>query len=112
VSESEKDEFAELSDTQEGTVRQAREWVQAMVDDARKSELHLQMAALEMMTQGLAILTGKDLETARADIMRMFDDVAGKAHLVLRRIPAQAPPETSPDDGERQETRPKDKARR
>jgi hypothetical protein len=109
MSESEKDEFAELSGAQEDTVRQAREWVQAMVDDAHKADLHLQMTALEMMTHGLAILTGKDLERARADIMRMFDDVAGKAHLVLRRIPAQAPSETPADTGERQETSPKER---
>ena len=109
MSESVKDEFAELSGAQEDTVRQAREWVQAMVDDAHKADLHLQMTALEMMTHGLAILTGKDLERARADVMRMFDDVAGEAHLVLRRIPAQAPSETPADTVERQETSPKER---
>jgi hypothetical protein len=103
---SQKDEFAELSGAQEDTVRQAREWVQAMVDDAHKSDLHLQMAALEMMTHGLVILTGKDVETARADVMRMFSEGDEGGHLVLRRLPAQAPSETAADAGDRRETSP------
>jgi hypothetical protein len=95
MSESGKDEFAELSGRQEKTVRQARRWVQSMVKEAGKSDLHLQMVALEMMTHGLGILTGKDAETARADVMRMFSDEAGGAHLTLRKMPAQAAPEPS-----------------
>ena len=98
MSEAEKDEFAELSGAQEDTVVRAREWVQSMVDRAqKKSDLHLPMIAIEMMTQGLAILTGKDMETARADVMRMFSEGNG-GNLILRRVPAQAASET-PEGG-------------
>jgi hypothetical protein len=41
MTEREEDEFADLSGEQEETVRQAREWVQAMVKEAWKSDLHL-----------------------------------------------------------------------
>jgi hypothetical protein len=84
-----KDEFAELSDEQEDTVREAREWVQSMVKKAKKSDRHLQMVALEMMTHGLMILTGKDMETARAEVMAMFSEGEGN-RLELRRFRAQA----------------------
>ena len=86
------DEFAELSGAQEDTVREARKWVQSMVKEAKKSDLHLQMVALEMMTHGLIILTGKDAETARAEVMAMFSE--GDGRLVLRRFRTQASPHT------------------
>jgi ribosomal protein L17 len=85
MSEPQKDEFADLSGAQEDTVRQARKWVQSMVSKAKKSDLHLQMIAIEMMTQGLVILTGTDIEKARADVMAMFSEGEG-GHLVLRQI--------------------------
>jgi hypothetical protein len=93
MTEREEDEFADLSGKQEETVRQARKWVQAMVKKARKSDLHLQMVALEMMTHGLTILTGKDMETARAEVMAMFSEGGGN-RLVLRRIRAQVNSDT------------------
>jgi hypothetical protein len=89
MTERDEDEFSDLSGEQEETVRQARKWVQGMVKEARKSDLHLQMVALEMMTNGLTILTGKDMETARAEVMAMFSEGDGN-RLVLRRIRAQA----------------------
>ena len=72
MSEPQKDEFAELSGDQEDTVREARKWVQSMVREAKKSDLHLPMVGIEMMTQGLVILTGMEIEKARADVMAMF----------------------------------------
>jgi hypothetical protein len=90
--EQEKDEFAELSGKQEDKVRQARKWVQSMVKEAKKSDLHLQMIALEMMTHGLIILTGKDMETARAEVMAMFSE--GDGRLVLRRFRTQVDSDT------------------
>jgi hypothetical protein len=76
-----------LSGDQEDTVRQARKWVLSMVNEAKKSDLHQQMVAIELMAHGLIILTGKDIETARADVMAMFDE--GDGRLILRRIRAQ-----------------------
>jgi hypothetical protein len=94
MTERHEDEFADLSGEQEEAVRHARKWVQSMVKEARKSDLHLQMIALEMMTHGLTILTGKDMETARAEVMAMFSEGDGN-RLVLRRIRAQASSDTS-----------------
>jgi hypothetical protein len=105
MTESEEDELARLIDAQEETVHRAREWVQVMVAEAHRCDLHLQMTALEMMAHGLGILTGKEVETARADVMRMFDDVVGEGHLVLRRITLQARPETPADASTEEPTR-------
>ena len=84
MNEQKADEFADLSGKQEDRVRRARKYVQSMVKEAKKSDLHLQMVALEMITHGLIILTGKDTETARAEAMAMFSE--GDGCLVLRRF--------------------------
>jgi hypothetical protein len=97
MSEAAEDEFADLDGKQEKTVRQARRWVESMVKEARGSDLHLQMVALEMMTHGLVILTDKDAETARGDVMRMFSDDGDGTHLLLRKIPVPAAAEPSED---------------
>ena len=77
---------------QEPVVDDARECVALMVREAQSSSLHMPMVGLEMMAQGLALLTGEDVDASRRKVMNMFDDVEGEGLLVLRRIPR--PPST------------------
>ena len=44
-----------------------------------------------MMSQGLTLLTGEDIDASRLKVMGMCDDVEGEGRLVLRRYPRAAP---------------------